>query len=95
MEELIRILESRLGKVVYERQGQYYLLYFNIDGKGVIACIVKGYQAYYAKIVSENDVTILSCNEALYTPRGLFAFARSTDELAEAISRKIIYIGSN
>lgn len=84
VEEFIRELGKRAGRLVRERENGYMLLVAEIMGKRVLFCFKEGYTGYYyAKIVLESDLSSLSCREAEYSPLGLYAFSESPAELAK------------
>lgn len=83
-EEFIHVLSERAGRVICEREDGYILLIAEMLGKHVLFCLKEGYTGYYyVKIVSESDLSLLSCKEAEYSPLGLYAFSKSLTELAK------------
>lgn len=92
-EEFIRVLSERAGRVIRERENGYILLVTEILNKHVLFCFKEGYTGYhYVKIISESDLSSLSCKEAEYSPLGLYAFSKSPAELAKKSYEKAVIL---
>jgi len=95
VEEFISALSKMVAKAVSSRERGYTLVVAEVSGVRVLFCLGRGVGGhYYAKVVLEEDLPEISCVEAEYSPRGLYAFATSPSGLAEKSHEKALVLVS-
>ncbi len=87
---LKEILKNKYSRIYSEDEDDYIAVYaLEEELKGWLICIRKEYKGYYyGKIGRLDKLTIVSCRELIYSPYGLFVFARTDNELITKIAVK-------
>lgn len=92
---LIEKLRTKYEKVLVDDQIDSFLLTIYEEGSPrYILCIPKNIdRTLYAKIESIDKVNILECSDFLYSPQGIYLFAKDQEEFIEKLDEKIKFIG--
>ncbi|MEZ0394497.1 MAG: hypothetical protein ABWK00_05605 [Desulfurococcaceae archaeon] len=80
-------LEKVFDKVVGERRGRRLELFVRRGDASYLVCAEAGERALFAKVV-DASWGLADCGDALYDPRGLYAFSDDPRELARKVAEK-------
>ena len=94
MKGVRELLEERgvCSKTVeLERSGECLLLACRRDGATILIAVAEHGGWVYAKLVPEEGLPghMWHCDQVYYTPYGVYAFARSAEELVERVRGKL------
>jgi len=88
--EILSNLRKVFEKVLVEDEGRFYLVTIYSGGKPeYVLCLPRTAEYLYGKVDLVERAQTLRCLDLLYSPTGLYVFAKDTSEFLEKLKEKM------
>ncbi len=82
------LIAAGAKKVTVLNEHECLITLVEIYGSRFVVAVFEGERALYAKVIPEDEAPSLACTNLLYSPKGLYVFASSLEELCRGIIAK-------
>ncbi len=91
LDKLFTLLRSRYGKILKEKQNEFYsiILYNSCKEPKYIICVKTRGDLIFGKICKFDSISSLSCYDLLYEPSGLYIFSKTIEDFLEKLDKKM------